>query len=281
MTVAHHFADLTEVQMHYVTAGEGEPLVLLHGYPQTWLCWEKVIDLLAGHYRIIAPDLRGLGDTSRPASGYDKKTVAADVWELVHGELGIDRFYLAGHDWGGAVAYRLAADHRDAVMALSIVDVAIPGDGAPNIGAGGKRWHHGFLQTLDLPEALIDGREDHYLGWFWRNYGHRPDVISEAHISEYLRCYTGLGAMRAGFAYYRAVGIDARDNENEAALSMPVLAVAGGTSWGRGAETGESCRRVASHVSELVLTPCGHWVPDEQPDKLADAFREFFVPPAS
>jgi pimeloyl-ACP methyl ester carboxylesterase len=133
---------------------------------------------------------------------------------------------------------------------------------------------------LDLPEALIDGREHHYLGWFWRNYGHRPDAIPQAHIDEYLRCYTGLGSMRAGFAYYRTVGIDARDNANEAPLAMPVLAVAGGTSWGRGAETGESCRRVATDVTELVLTPCGHWVPDEQPEKLAAAFRRFFVPPA-
>jgi pimeloyl-ACP methyl ester carboxylesterase len=276
MTVTHHYADLSQVQMHYVTAGSGEPLVLLHGYPQTWLCWERVIPLLTDRYQIIAPDLRGLGDTSRPAEGYDKKTVAADVWELVHDVLGHDTFDLAGHDWGGVVAYRLAADHRDAVTNLAIVDVAIPGDGAPNIGAGGKRWHHGFLQTLDLPEALVADREHLYLGWFWKNYGHQPDAISADHIAEYLRCYTSPGATRAGFAYYRTVGIDAADNASEPQLEMPVLAVAGGTSWGRGAECGESCRRVAKDVTELILTPCGHWVPDEQPEQLADAFRDFF-----
>ena len=107
--VTHHYADLSEVRMHYVTAGEGYPVVLLHGWPQTWYEWRHIIDQLAPHYRVIAPDLRGLGDTSCPASGYDKKTIANDVWELVHHELQLENFYLVGHDWGGPTAYALAA----------------------------------------------------------------------------------------------------------------------------------------------------------------------------
>jgi pimeloyl-ACP methyl ester carboxylesterase len=107
------FADLDGVTLHYLTAGEGEPVVLLHGIPQSSHEWRHVIPRLAGRYRVIAPDLRGLGDSSRPPRGYDKRTVANDVWQLLHDRLGIDRFFLAGHDWGGPVAFSLAAQHPD------------------------------------------------------------------------------------------------------------------------------------------------------------------------
>jgi pimeloyl-ACP methyl ester carboxylesterase len=135
----HCFAYLSQLRMHYVTAGEGEPLVLLHGWPQTWYGWREVIPLLAEKFHVIAPDLRGLGDTSRPQDGYDSATIANDVWELVNGELGHERFFLAGHDWGGPVAFSLAAHYRDAVRKLAIIDVSIPGDGTANISQGGKR----------------------------------------------------------------------------------------------------------------------------------------------
>ena len=176
--LAHHYADLSEVRMHYVTAGEGFPVVLLHGWPQTWYAWRGIIDRLAPHYRVIAPDLRGLGDTSRPASGYDKKTIAADVWELVHDELKLDNFYLVGHDWGGPTAYALAAHHPDAVRKLAVIDVTIPGDGGPDISQGGKRWHHAFNRTPELPEALVSGREAVYLGWFYRTFAHRTEAMT-------------------------------------------------------------------------------------------------------
>ena len=142
----HHFAYLSQVRMHYVTVGEGEPLVLLHGWPQTWYEWRDLIPTLAKKFRVIAPDLRGLGDTSRPRDGYDSATISNDVWELVNGKLGYDKFYLAGHDWGGPTAFSLAAHHRDAVRKLAIIDVSIPGDGTANISQGGKRWHHGFIK---------------------------------------------------------------------------------------------------------------------------------------
>jgi alpha-beta hydrolase superfamily lysophospholipase len=108
----HHFAILREVKMHYVTAGSGDTtLVLLHGYPQSWYCWREVITELQIEYRIVAPDLRGLGDTTRPAGGYEKRTIAADVYELLSDHLGLSQYAVAGHDWGGVVAFALAADH--------------------------------------------------------------------------------------------------------------------------------------------------------------------------
>ncbi len=278
--VSHHHADLGEVRLHYVTAGTGFPIVLLHGWPQTWYEWRHVIPGLAAKYRVIAPDLRGLGDSSRPLDGYDKRTVGNDVWRLVRDHLGIEAFFLVGHDWGGPTAYAIAAAHQDAVRKLAVLDVTIPGDGSPSISQGGRRWHHAFHQTADLPEALIVGREDIYFGWFYRNYGRHPNVIADADIAEYLRTYSQPGALRAGFAYYRNIPRDIADNEavNRALkLKMPVLALGGDCSWGRRMEVLELLRRLATDVRGGVIEECGHWMPEEQPDKLLRRLTAFFA----
>lgn len=272
----HHYADLGDVRLHYVTAGSGFPVVLLHGWPQSWYEWRHIIPGLGERFRVIAPDLRGLGDSSRPADGYDKKTVGGDIWRLMRDVLGISEFYLVGHDWGGPTAYAVASAHPDAVKKLAILDVTIPGDGSPNISQGGRRWHHAFHQTLDLPEALVAGREDIYFGWFYRNYGARPDAIPDADIAEYLRVYRQPGALRAGFSYYRAIPRDIADNAAAARLPMPVLALGGDRSWGRGMEVVESLRRLAVNVEGGVVGECGHWMPEEQPAELLRRLLAFF-----
>jgi pimeloyl-ACP methyl ester carboxylesterase len=163
------------------------------------------------------------------------------------------------------------------VTHLAVVDVAIPGDGQPNIGQAGRRWHHTFLLTPDLPEALIgDGREHFYFDWFFTNYGHFPDAISAEARAEYLRTHTTPGALRAGFAYYRTIGQDVADNEARTEkLTMPTLAVGGGTSWGRGPEVARSLRQMAENVTEEIYDECGHWVPEEKPTELAASLRTF------
>ena len=154
--VEHHHARAGDVSLHYATAGVGEPVVLLHGWPSTWYEWRHVMPLLAHRYRVIAPDLRGLGDSSRPLDGYDKRSIAADLWQLLAAALGLTRWHLVGHDWGGPVAFALAAAHPEATRTLTIVDVTVPGIG-PDVSQGGKRWHHAFHMTPDLPEALVRG----------------------------------------------------------------------------------------------------------------------------
>lgn len=277
--VAHAYADLGDVLIHYATAGSGPPLVLLHGWPQTWYEWRHIIPDLAPHYTLVMPDLRGLGDSSRPVDGYDKKTVANDIWRLVHDRLGHRRFYLVGHDWGGPTAFALAAAHPDAVRRLVILDVVIPGDGG-DFSQSGRRWHHAFHMTPDLPEALVQGRERLYIGWFYRAFGYRPDAISEADIDEYARTYAQPGAMRAGFGFYRALPRDAADNAAILAqfkLPMPVLGIGGANGRGRGAEVGESLGRVATDARGEIFAECGHWIPEEQPARLAAALRAFLV----
>jgi pimeloyl-ACP methyl ester carboxylesterase len=280
--VSHHYADVGDVMLHYVTAGSGPPAVLLHGWPQTWWEWRHVIPALAPHYTVIAPDMRGLGDSSRPLVGYDKKTVASDIWRLVHDELGHDGFFLVGHDWGGPVAYALAAAHPQAVIKLAILDVVVPGSGG-DFSEGGRRWHHQFHLTPDLPEALTHGREAAYLGWFYRTFAYRPDAIGAADLAEYVRTYAEPGAMRAGFAYYRAIPQDVADNRaiiERFKLPMPVLAMGGAVSYphgrGRSGEPEESLRRVAEDVRGVVVADCGHFIPEEAPEVLNAELLSFF-----
>ncbi len=278
--LSHHYADLGDVQLHYVTAGAGFPVVLLHGWPQSWYEWRHILPELATKYRVIAPDLRGLGDSSRPLEGYDKKTIANDIWRLLHDHLGLKEFFLVGHDWGGPTAYALSAAHPEAVRKLAVLDVTIPGDGSTNFSQGGRRWHHAFHQTADLPEALIAGREDIYFSWFYRNWGHHPNVLTAADIAEYLRVYSQPGALRAGFSYYRNLARDIADNEAIAKtfkLPMPVLALGGNNAWGRRMEVLESLQRVASNVRGGVIDHCGHWMPEEQPQVLLQHLLPFLA----
>jgi pimeloyl-ACP methyl ester carboxylesterase len=274
-----HFADVGDVTLHYATAGAGPAVVLLNGWPQSWRCWRKVIPLLARDYTVIAPDLRGLGLSSLAADGYAKRLVAQDVWQLVHDVLGHREFFLAGHDWGGPTAFSLALDHPQAVRKLAILDVAIPGDGTPNISQGGQRWHHAFHQTAELPEQLTAGREAVYLGWFYRNYGHGPDVLDPAEVAEHVSLYSRPGRMNAGFGYYRALAQDIADNRERLAngkLAVPVLALGGDSGWGRRSEVLESVSRVAHTVSGGVVGRCGHWMPGEQPEEVASRLAAFF-----
>jgi pimeloyl-ACP methyl ester carboxylesterase len=276
-TLHHDFADLGDVCLHYVTAGQGPAVVLLHGWPQTWFMWRDIIPGLAKHYRVIAPDLRGLGDSSRPTSGYDKKILAGDVWRLAHNVLGEKKLFVVGHDWGGPTAFSLAAQHRDAVLRMAIFDVPVPGDGTPVMF--NNRWHHGLHREPDLPEELTAGREEIYLGYFYRNWGARPDAISPEAQREYLRTYRQPGAMRAGFNLYRATPQDVSDNETflrEGKLAMPILCYGGDKGRGRGMAAIESWRRVATNVRGGVAAGCGHWIPEERPDWTLAQLLEFF-----
>jgi pimeloyl-ACP methyl ester carboxylesterase len=193
--------------------------------------------------------------------------------------LGLEQVNLLCHDWGGPTAYALAAAHPEAVARLAILDVVIPGDDG-DFSQGGRRWHHQFHLTPELPEALTEGRERLYLSWFYRTFGHRPDAISETDIDEYLRTYVQPGAMRAGFAYYRALPQDAADNRLNAErlkLPMPVLAIGGAGGRGRGREPEDSLRRLARDVQGEVIAECGHWIPEEQPRYLAERLLGFFA----
>ena len=209
-----------------------------------------------------------------------KMTVGRDVLELLRDHLGLERYAVVGHDWGGPVAFALTAQRPEAVRGLAILDVVVPGTGV-DIAQGGKRWHHGFHRTPDLPEALVQGRERAYLSWFYRAFSHRPDAIGEEDIAEYLRTYTQPGALRAGFNYYRATPQDVEDNraliDGGFRLTMPVLAIGGAKAEarGRGSEPEESLRAIADDVTGRIAENSGHFLVEEEPDFVADELLAF------
>jgi pimeloyl-ACP methyl ester carboxylesterase len=274
----HHTAVLDSVTLHYVTCGKGDPLVLLHGWPQTWYEWRRVMPALAERYTVIAPDMRGLGDTSRPLTGYDKRTIAADIHQLI-GRLGHDKILLVGHDWGGPVAYAYACARPDAVRKLVILDVTIPNETwerIPQIRRGAGIWHLAFHSVRDLPEALVQGRERAYLSWFYHT-AYDPSAIAEVDIDEYVRCYSAPGAMRAGFEYYRAIftDIDHNKENGKTKLKMPVLALGGERSFHK--LPLRSMTELAENVRGGVVERCGHWIPEERPDYLIQQLNTFFA----
>jgi hypothetical protein len=181
VTFSHHTASVNEIQMHYVIGGRGDPVVLLHGWPQTWYEWHKVMPALAKNYTVIAPDLRGLGDSSKPETGYDGNTTAEDIYQLVS-QLGVnEKIYLVGHDVGAQTAYSYAAAHPINVSKLVIMDYIFPGFYPPNL-EGVCCWWFSFHQTPNIPELLTAGNERKYLSWFYRGLAYNPEAITEADI---------------------------------------------------------------------------------------------------
>lgn len=269
----HHTAKVNGVRLHYVMGGKGDPVVLLHGWPTTWYEWRRIMPELAQHYTVIAPDTRGLGDSSKPAQGYDKLTLASDIYGLVK-QLGFKQINLVGHDLGGQIAYAYASAYPQDVRRLAILEVPIPG--LPFWEEEQGRWHFAFHAVPNLPEALIAGKERLYLSWFYRDSAYSPAAHASDEIDEYVRTYSAPGALRAGFEYYRAFPEDARQNSEYAKtqLKMPVLALGGETSLKdlplRQLQT------VAENVRGGIVPHCGHWIPAERPDYLTKQLLTFF-----
>jgi pimeloyl-ACP methyl ester carboxylesterase len=277
-TFSHHNCRLQDVQLHYVIGGRGEPVVLLHGWPQTWFEWRRVMPGLAERYTVIAPDLRGLGDSSRPDAGYDLRTLSGDIRRLVE-HLGLGAVRLVGHDLGGPVAYAYAAQWPGDVKRLAVVDAPLLGvrvEGVEDLNH--QLWHFAFHQAPDVPEALVAGRERMYLTWFYKTFAYDKAAVGEAEIAEYVRCYSAPGGLRAGFAHYRAFPEDGRQVGEWARtkLKMPVLALGGEFSLRD--ITLKLYEAVAEEVRGGVISQCGHWVAEERPDYLLDQLPSFFAP---
>jgi pimeloyl-ACP methyl ester carboxylesterase len=273
VTFSHHIASVNGIQLHYVIGGHGDPVILLHGWPQTWYEWRHVMPALAKNYTVIVPDLRGLGDSSKPLTGYDGKTTAEDIHQLVS-QLGFRDIFLVGHDFGVQVAYSYAAAHPNEVRRLVILDVPIPGIG-PGQNITGLWWAQ-FHMVRDIPEMLVEGHEREYLTWFYR-YTCNPTAITKEDIDEYVSHYSAPGGMRAGFEYYRALFDDVKQNKeySRVKLPMPVLALGGKCSFGTAAL--DSMRLLATDVSGSIVPDSGHWIAEERPDFLVGQLLKFFA----
>jgi pimeloyl-ACP methyl ester carboxylesterase len=269
----HHTTTVNGTRLHYARAGEGPPVMLLHGWPQTWYEWRHVIDLLAGDFTVIAPDLRGFGYSAKPAAGYDAETMAADLAALA-GQLGLSDVTVIGHDWGAVFGYVYAAASPEQVSALGIVEMALPGVGvmeqamAPQPG-GNYLWHMGFQSVPDLPELLIQGKERPFLRWFFEHFAYDPSAISAADLDEYVEAITQVGALRAGLAVYQDFFTSAEQVAARAKtpLAIPVRAYGGEACLG--AATLASVQAVAPAAEGGVIDRCGHWAAEERPDFVA------------
>ena len=273
----HHKTTVNGILMHYVIGGKGDPVVLLHGWPETWYEWRHIIpQLIDNNYTVIAPDMRGFGDSEKPQIGYDTKTVAEDIYQLVK-KLGNSKIYIVAHDWGGPVAYSYAAAHPQDVRKMVILDTLLPGFGleeAANFSPKGL-WHLSFHAVRDLPEKLIDGKEDIYLNWFY-DWTYNQSAITSEDREEYIKQYSKPGAMRAGFEYYRAVFEDSEQNKEYAneKLEIPILTIGGEA--GIGNFTTASFQKVANNVTGITLPNTGHFIPEERPNFLTKQILEFF-----
>lgn len=280
-----HSAQVEEgVRIRYGIAGSGpKTMLLIHGYPETAIAWSKVVPLLVeAGYRVVTPDYRGAGGSSKPTDGYDKMTLAADLAAVLDAAGLEGPVTVVGHDIGLMIGYAFARQFPEQTSGFVAIDAPLPGnDDFDMISAEGGIWHFHFQQAVDIPEALTAGRERYYLEYFWNNFIYDTGAINEASKDAYVAAYSAPGGLRARFELYRSFPQDAEDNrialERDGKIEMPVLAIAGEVSP-VAAIIESTMQDVASDVTKDIIPESGHWVADENPEALADALIEFAGP---
>lgn len=289
--VHHYFAGVNGIRMHYVVAGQGPALLLLHGTPKTNYYWYQVMPLLTEHFTVIAPDLRGFGYTDKPGAfqGYDSLTMVQDLDELMV-KLNIDRFYIHGEDRGAEYGFVYAAKHPEKVIAMSYGEMAISGYGIEeasyfteeNIIAqynetGKWLWHVPFFFTQNIPEMLLEGHECQFWNQLLKGSAYNPASLSDELIKEWDDRFTSPGGMRGILETYRAeiknIHINRDIIENQGKLSLPVITIGGKAFYGITVKG--YAERIFSNIKKsVVLEECGHHLANEQPEKLANHICE-------
>jgi haloacetate dehalogenase len=278
-TFARSFVRANGVRLHVWTAGSGPAVLLLHGYPQSAIMWRKVAPTLARGYSVVVPDLRGYGESDKPRDGYDKKTMARDVHELMVA-LGHERYAVVGHDRGARVAHRLAIDQQAAVTRLCLLDIVPTHTLFSRTGRelAAAYWHWFFFQVPDLPEIMIEATLEPFLRAMFRALSSVAGAIEEDAIQEYLRVFRLPGTIRATLDDYRAAATrDFDDDEADLTkrVTCPTLAI-----WG---EFGKmhtlfdvlgTWKEKATDVRGHPV-PCGHFIPEEAPERLLADLQAF------
>jgi len=274
VTISSRTSEIDGIKLHYLTAGQGEPLILLHGYAETSLMWRPIMPLLAERFTVIAPDLPGIGDSAIPPDGLDMKTAAIRIHSLAR-SLAVANAKVVGHDIGLMVAYAYAAQFPAEVEKLVLMDAFLPGvDGWEAVYNNPGIWHFRF--NGPTPEALVQERERIYFEHFWNDFAaDKTRSIPEADRKIYAAAYARPGRMRAGWAYFVSFQQAAQDfaQLSQTKLMMPVLAIGGEKA--NGELLGRQMRLVASDVTVVVLKDTGHWVLEERPEETTDVLVKF------
>jgi pimeloyl-ACP methyl ester carboxylesterase len=268
------YASFNGVRLHYLVAGKGDPVVLLHGYAETSHMWLPLIPQLATTHTVIAPDLRGAGQSSKPVGGYTKAAMAQDIHALLK-KLGYERIRIVGHDIGLMVAYAYAAQFPSEVDRIVLMDAFLPGVGNwRDVWLMRDLWHFHFYGKTPL--ALVYGRERIYFEHFWNDFAADPKhSVSERERRFYARAYARPGGMRAGFEYFHTFEQDAEQFAAFAKnpLTMPMLVLSGEKASGDGLI--QQARLVATKVEGVIVRNSGHWLMEEAPDQVIPKLIEF------
>ena len=273
-TFASRTAQINGVKLHYLTAGHGTPLILLHGYAETSLMWKPIIPALADRFTVIAPDLPGIGDSDIPSDGLDMKSAAVRIHDLAK-SLGVQKAEVVGHDIGLMVAYAYAAQFPTEVTKLVLMDAFLPGvEGWEAVYNNPHIWHFRF--NGPTPEALVQGRERTYFDYFWNDFAaDKTRSIPEADRKAYAAAYARPARMHAGWEYFVSFLQAAKDfaQLSQTKLTMPVLTIGGDKSLGEA--LGQQAKLVATDATVIVLKDTGHWVLEERPNETTEALQKF------
>jgi len=279
----HNTAFVNGIRVHFVEQGEGPAVMLLHGFPESWYAWRHQIPGLAKQFRVIVPDLRGYGASQKPTTGYDKKNMARDIRDLML-HLGIEKAAIIGHDRGARVGLRFAKDYPemssrfaalDNIPTLTIFD-------RMNAAIARTHWFFLFNAVRDLPEALINGREELWLRHIFSSWTHNPEALTEEEIAKYVETYRRPGALRGAFEDYRAAEVDVEQDRVDYSrpISMPTLVLwgedfaAGGKLW----DFREVWRGYAENVEFAPVSACGHLPHEEHPEEVIETLLNFLAP---
>ena len=273
-TILSRFAEVDGVKLHYLTAGEGPVVILLHGYTQTSRMWRPLIPKLTEKFRVIAPDLPGIGDSDIPKDGLDMKTAAIRIHALAK-SLGVTKARVVGHDIGLMVAYAYATQFPNEVEKLAVMDAFLPGVQGWELAYDSPNfWHFRFHGPT--PEALVAGREKIYFAYFWNDLAaDKTRSLPVADREAYVAAYSRPGRMGAGWAYFAAWPDTAKDFAQMAQtqLTMPILSIAGEKA--SAAILGPQMKRVATNVTVIDLKDTGHWLMEERPQETMKALIDF------
>lgn len=273
---SHSMVQAGDVSLHVVEAGQGQEVLFLHGWPSTWLEWRTVMASLATDYRVIAIDLRGMGDSEKPLYPYDANTIAIDIERLLNA-LGVQSAHVVAHDLGGPPAYVFASRNPVRTRSLAFFEApffGIVGDGVPDLTS--MFWHFKFHAQVDLAVGLLSGRERTYLEYFFRCFSYNKTAFEREVVDEYVRCYSAPGGLRGGLEHYRSISKNAEICASLAKtpLELPVLAFGGETVLC--SYVYDAAQLVARSVKGGVVPRCGHWIPEERPDFVVEELRRHF-----
>ena len=271
----HHRVSVNGTELHYVAAGTaGSPVLLVHGFPETWWVFHKLIPRLSEHHRVYAVDLRGFGDSATATPDHDSATAAQDLCDLI-AHLDVGPVHLTGQDISGATTFRVAATHPELVRSYTGIETALPGFGAEQLAdvTHGGAWHIGVLAAPGIPEMLLTGHERAFLAnYAIPSLAGNPDAFTDTDIDELVRTYARPDGFAGAAGLYRSLLSEGEELRRLAALGMPVLAVAAFSD-----RTPATLRQVATNVTAVEIEGIGHYVAMEAPDQLAAALHSFYA----